>query len=244
MRTHFIQKFIFLSICAVLLGTGKQARAEQWVMSVQKADLSPFKHRNGYGPGGINVDIISAIAHELQVDLRFEDFTIAEGREKFPHGELTVDCCLNEIWFPGQEEIHVFSRPIYKLIEVFVFPKDGVFAVPDTTVLLDKKVGGIRGFTYPGQENYGTRIDGSSPLEVLKMVHDKKVDVAVLERHAASFYINHNEFEVTFGDPYYSVDVGVRLHKSLQHHLEDVNKAIEKLKANGTIAEIIRRNIR
>jgi len=33
------------------------AEEEDWIMSVQKEELSPFKHRNGYGPGGINVDL-------------------------------------------------------------------------------------------------------------------------------------------------------------------------------------------
>ncbi|WP_135081032.1 transporter substrate-binding domain-containing protein [Terasakiella sp. SH-1] len=238
---------IFLTVVMGILFHGpfvSLAYGEQWVMSVQHADLSPFKHRNGHGPGGINVDILDAIANEVGADLIFRDFTIAQGREKFQQGQVTVDCCLNKIWFPDQDNIQLFSDPIYRLIEVFVFPKDKAFPVPDTTVLRDKKVAGIKGFTYPGQENYGTRIDGDNPLEVLKMVEQGLVDVAVLERHAASFYINHNEMKVQFGDLYYSVDVSVRLHKSLSHRLDEVNKAIAKLKKTGRISAIIQRNIR
>lgn len=230
--------------CGHMLSIGS-AHADQWVMSVQKDNLAPFKHRNGYGPGGINVDIISAIAHEIGVDIVFKEYPIDVGREKFLTGELTVDCCLNQIWFPVRDQtVHVFSDPIYKLIEVFVFPKGKVFEVPNTTVLRDKKVGGIKGFTYPNQQDYGERVDGNSPLEVLQLLKEGKVDVAVLERHAASFHINQNKFKVQFGDPYYSVQVGVRLHKSQADKIDDVNKAIAKLKSSGVIEDIIQRNIR
>jgi len=237
------KKLIRFFLLISLLCSGG-AGAQDWVMSVQHADLSPFKHRNGFGPGGINVDIMSAITDEIGVNLKFVDYSVAEGREKFKSGDVSVDCCLNEIWFPKQQDIHVFSKPVYRLIEVFVFPKGKMFPIPDTSVLKDKTVAGIRGFTYPGQDNYGTRIDGDNPLEILRLVHEGKVDVAVLERHAASFYINSNKFKVQFGDPYYSVDVSVRLHKSLAARLDDVNRAIDKLKSRRMIQQIITRNIR
>lgn len=213
-------------------------------MSVQKEDLAPFKHRNGFGPGGINVDIMSAIAHEVGAEIDFKDYSIAEGREKFLDGEVTIDCCLNEVWFPNQSDYHIFSDPIYHLIEVFVFPKGKVFPVPTTKALKDKTVIGIAGFTYPGQENYGKRIDGKNPREVLDLLIAGKGDVAVMERHAASFYINNFKFKAEYGDPYYSVKVGVRLHKTLAHRLDDINKAIEKIKKNGVVDTIIQRNIR
>jgi len=221
-----------------------QADPSKWVMSVQKADLSPFKHRNGYAPGGINVDLISRIADELGIELTFKDYTIAQGRKKFQTGELNVDCCLNKVWFPGQNDVHMFSDPIYRLIEVFVFPKGKMFPVSSTKELKDKRVAGIAGFTYPNQQDYGSRIDGNSPLEVLELLRDGKADVAVLERHAASFLMNHHKFKVEFGDPYYSVGVGVRLHRSEEHHLKKINKIIQEMKNNGFVASVIRRNIK
>ncbi len=57
------------------------AEEENWIMSVQKEELSTFKHRNGYGPGGINVDLIAAILDEIGVDLTFKDYPIDVGRE-------------------------------------------------------------------------------------------------------------------------------------------------------------------
>ncbi|MDV7338094.1 transporter substrate-binding domain-containing protein [Terasakiella sp. A23] len=231
-------------MCFALCSPPAWGDEESWIMSIQKEDLSPFKHRNGYGPGGINVDLIAAIADEIGVELRFRDYPIDIGRQKFQKGELSVDCCLNPIWFPGQDNIHVFSDPLYKLIEVWVFPKGKTFPIPSTKALSDKRVVGIKGFTYPNQDDYGVRLNGSSPLEVLQMLVDGKADVAVLERHAASFYINHNKFMVQFGDPYYSVNVAVRLHKNLAHRLDDVNKAVAKLKESGSVKAIIQRNIR
>ena len=220
------------------------AWADQWIMSVQKEDLSPFKHRHGFAPGGINVDIMQSIADEMNVSLEFRDFSIAEGRSKFLSGEVTIDCCLNEIWFPNDQASHLFSDPIYSMKEIFIFPRGKRFPVPDTIALKQKKVIGIAGFTYPGQENYGARLDGRNPLEVLKMLDAGKGDVAVLERHAASFYMNHYDFDLEFGDPYYSAEVGVRLHPSLKHQMNDINKAIAKFKNNGRIHEIIEKNIR
>jgi len=236
--------FLFCLMFGLIFGINVQADPSTWTMSVQKEDLSPFKHRNGYGPGGINVDLITAISDELGMQLDFKDYTISEGREKFLTGELNVDCCLNKVWFTGQDGLHVFSDPIYRLIEVFVFPMGKKFPVPTTKALKDKRVVGISGFTYPNQEDYGTRLNGNSPMEVLEMLRDGKADVAVMERHAAAFLINHYEFEVEYGDPYYSVGVGVRLHRSEKHHLVAINKAIEKLKASGFVQDVIKRNIK
>jgi ABC-type amino acid transport substrate-binding protein len=219
--------------------------ADKWIMSVQEEDLAPFKHRNGNGPGGIEVDLVAALAFELGRELEFKSYSIPEGRAAFEKGEVNIDCCLNRVWFPREEAkaVQLFSDPLYRLLEVWVFPKGKSFRFKSVEELKNKRVIGIKGFNYPGEEHYGTRIDGTSPLDVLEKLLAGEGDVAVLERHVTSYLINRRKLKAEFGELYYAVDVSVRLHKTLVDDLPAINEAIKKLKANGTIDDIIRRNL-
>ncbi len=236
--------FLIPFVLSFLLAYQVQA-AGKWVMSVQQEDLAPFKHRNGAGPGGIEVDLVATIAQELGVDLEFRDYSIPDGRMAFEKGDVTIDCCLNEVWFPREQakSVQLFSEPLYRLLEVWVFPKGKKFRFDSVEALKDKRVIGIKGFNYPGEEHYGTRIDGNSPMDVLQKLLAGEGDVAVLERHVTSYLINKRKLEAEFGNLYYAVDVSIRLHKSLEGQLPAINRAINKLKANGTIEDIIKRNL-
>jgi len=215
-------------------------------MSVQKENLAPFKHRQGGKPGGIEVELVQAIAKQVGVRLKFIDYSIAEGRQAFLEGGVTVDCCLNKVWFPSEKakSVQLFSEPIYRLIEIWVFRKGTKFPVSSTKDLHNKRVAGIKGFNYPGEEDFGTRVDGTDVSEVLDILLRGDADIAVLERHAASLGINDRKLDIEFGRPYYSVEVALRLHNSQRRHMDKVNQVIGRLKSEGTIDDIIRRNLR
>lgn len=219
---------------------------QSWVVPVQHENLAPFKYRLNDRPVGIEVDLLTAVATEIGTTVRFEDHSIKEGRLAFERGDVSVDCCLNSVWFPRKEskDVQLFSEPLFRIMEVWVFPKGKDFHVSGPQDLKDKTVIGIKGFNYPGENQFGTRIDGGSPREVLDMLLAGKGDVAILERHVASYMINREKRDAVFGNLYYAVDVAIRLHKSLAGQLPAINKAIEKLKSEGRIEEIIRTNLR
>jgi len=216
-----------------------------WVMPVQSEDFSPFKHQKNGTPGGIEIDLARAVAAKVGAPLGFKTLGVSEGRRGFLAGEVTIDCCLAKIWFPGPENdaAQVFSDPLYRLMEIWFFPPNMSFPIQSTKDLRDKRVAAIRGFTYPGQDDFGTRIDGDDVESVVKLILDGKADVAVLERHAAKYVIDRENLKVEFGPPYYDVMVGLRLHRSLAAWLPKVNKAIAELKAEGGIETIIRANM-
>jgi len=216
-----------------------------WIMPVQDEDLSPFKHQKGGTPGGIEVDLTRMIAKKVGAPLSFKTLGVSEGRRDFLTGDVTVDCCLAKIWFPGPENdaAQVFSDPLYRMMEIWFFPPNMSFPIKTTKDLKDKRVAAIRGFTYPGQDDFGARIDGGDVESVFKLLLDGKADVAVLERHAAKYVIDRGNLKVEFGPPYYDVQVGLRLHRSLAAWLPKVNKAIAELKAEGGIEAIIRANM-
>jgi len=220
--------------------------AGDWVMSVQKENLAPFKYQNATGPAGIEVELASMVAAEVGEKLFFKELPIAAGRKEFENGTVTVDCCLNEVWFPSAagKQAQLFSDPLYRLLEVWVFPKGKSFEFKSVKELSDKRVIGIKGFNYPGEEHYGTRIDGATPLEVMEKLIAGEADVAVLERHVASYLINTRNLKAEFGNLYYAVDVSLRLHKSLKDYLPVINAAVDKLKTTGYVDDVIKRNLR
>jgi polar amino acid transport system substrate-binding protein len=234
----------FIAICFTPFANNP-AHGEEWIMSVQQADLSPFKHRKNKIPSGINVDLMYAIAQKVNIPLLFRDFDVNEGRQHFLLGDVNIDCCLNAIWFPDSEttEVQLFSAPLYRLMETWVFPKNQTFKFDSVKELKTKRVVGIKGFHYPGEEYFGSRLNGETPLDVLQILLNGQADIAILERHVASYLINKKKLEAEFGTLYYTVDVSVRLHKSLAHHMPAINKAIAALKKDGTVKTIIDRNL-
>jgi len=241
--------YLRLLICLALVPVFAQtvnADESTWVMPVQEEDLSPFKHRKNGVPGGIEVDLAKAVAKKVGVKLEFASLSVAQGRKGFQEGKITIDCCLNQIWFPGpsNEQAQLFSKSIYRLIEIWFFPRGKSFPIGSTKDLKDKRVAGIKGFSYPGENDFGSRIDGKDVASVLQLLVDGKADVAVLERHAAKTVLNHQSFDVEFGPLYYDVNVGLRLHRSLENWLPKVNKAIRELKADGAVETIIQANMR
>jgi len=246
MKKNDVKSSLCVYILLLFATFMKPAYSEEWIMSVQKEDLAPFKHRHGNAPGGIEVDLVSAVAFEIGKDLKFVDYSITDGRKAFTTGEVTIDCCLNEVWFPQKEAktAQVFSDPLYRLLEVWVFPKGKSFQFKSAKDLTDKRVLGIKGFNYPDEEFYGERIDAATPLEAMQRLIAGEADVAVLERHVSSYLINTRGLEAEFGGLYYAVDVSIRLHKSMQSQLPQINKAIAKLKESGRIDAIIKRNLR
>ena len=215
-----------------------------WIMPIQSEDFSPFKHQKGGEPGGIEVDLVRAVAAKVGAPLSFKTLDVTEGRQGFLTGDVSVDCCLAKIWFPGPENdaAQVFSDPLYRLMEIWFFPPKKSFPIETTKDLKGKRVATIRGFTYPGQDDFGTRVDGADVEGVIKLLLNGKADVAVLERHAAKHVIDREHLKVEFGPPYYDVMVRLRLHRSLAAWLPKVNQAIAELKAEGGVEAIIQAN--
>lgn len=245
MRT-FSLMIAFLWLCGFLFYPLKVVAGDTLIMPVQAENLAPFKYWDGEEPAGIEVDLARAIAKEISSDIEFRKISIAQGRKAFEQGTITLDCCLNEIWFPRDEAkaVQLFSAPLYRLLEIWIFPKGRSFKFDSVKALKNKTVIGIKGFNYPGEEHYGKRIDGNSPLEVMEMLLAGEGDVAVLERHVASYLINKHHFPAEFGELYYAVNVSLRLHKSQEKQLPLINKAIIDLKARGEIQAIIKKNLR
>jgi len=235
--------FLTAALSAVL-AVPALAEDGPWVMPVPTDNLAPFKHRKNGKPGGIEVEIAKAITEEAGVDLEFTPLSVGQGRKAFAKGQVTVDCCLNPIWFPDEQDkaVQVFSAPVYSLMEIWFFPKRKSFPIRSTKDLKDKRVAGIEGFHYPGEEDFGQRVNGKTVSDVLNLLTNGQADVAVLERHAARHAIEKQLLDVEFGPYYYDVKVSLRLHKSLEKWLPKINLAVDELKTSGQIDRIIKEN--
>lgn len=218
---------------------------DQWVMPVQPQDLSPYKHRKTGEAGGIEVDLTKAIAEKLGIDLQFKELSIPDGRKAFLNNEVNVDCCLNPIWFPKPEAqiVQLFSDPLYRLMEIWVFPKNMAFTIETTKDLKNKRVGTINGFTYPEEQNFGSRIDGKDVAEVLSFLANGLADVAVLERHAVVYALNAKKLPIEFGRLFYAIEVGLRINKNQAHLLPKINHAIAEMRSSGQIEKIVLENL-
>ncbi len=238
-----LKRFLTIALC-FFVAVPAQAEEEPWVMPVPTDNLAPFKHRKNGEPGGIEVDIVKAVAAKTGAEIRFAPLSISQGRKAFTEGQVTVDCCLNAVWFPDEQDmaVQIFSAPVYSLMEIWFFPRRKSFPIRSTKDLKDKRVAGIEGFHYPGQEDFGQRVNGKTVADVLNLLVSGKADVAVLERHAARLAIQEQNADVEFGPYYYGVKVSLRLHKSLEKWLPKVNLAIDELKAAGQIDRIIKVN--
>ena len=193
---------------------------------------------------GFDIDLMKELGKRIGVTFKVEAAPLEDRRIKFAKGEFVVDCCLHPAWRKRAEEqaVQIFSDPIYSGLDVFIFIKGAEFPITDGWEELgDKRVAGLRGYHYKGEEAFGERIDASNQIEMLAFLSQGKADVGIMERHVASYYAHLTKKELVFGALQHRAEVSVRLHKSKQHYLNRINRAIADMRAEGVIEKAMRR---
>ena len=214
--------------------------AEEWVLGVPKDDRPPLTYTLDGNHVGLIIDIVREVGRRIGVDITTEVVGATERRKGFVQGKYVIECCIIEVWRTRPEEIAVqlFSDPVLRIQDIFIFPPQKAFPIPNMNALKDKEVGTIHGYSYQGEENFGSRIDHESALPLLDSISQGRVDVGIFQRRAAAFHSRQRNLNLTFGPLHHEVQASIRLHKSKAQFLRAINEAIKAMEKDGTFKSL------
>ena len=188
---------------------------------------------------GIDVDTAKAIAEKLGLELQIDDMdfdaallSVQQGKADIVMAGVTVT--------DERKAVMDFSDSYATGIQSIIVPNDSDIASPDD--LAGKKIGtqrGTTGYIYCsddlGDENVVAYDDGLTAVQALK---NGQVDAVVIDNAPATEYVAANPGLKVLDTSYAEEDYAIGMAKGSA--LEDaVNKALEELKADGTLQAIV-----
>ena len=188
---------------------------------------------------GIDVDTAKAIAEKLGLELQIDDMdfdaallSVQQGKADIVMAGVTVT--------DERKAVMDFSDSYATGIQSIIVPNDSEIATPDD--LAGKKIGtqrGTTGYIYCsddfGDENVVAYDDGLTAVQAL---NNGQVDAVVIDNAPAQEFVAANPGLKVLDTSYAEEDYAIGVAKGSA--LEDaVNKALEELKADGTLQAIV-----
>ena len=188
---------------------------------------------------GIDVDTAKAIAEKLGLELQVDDMefdaallSVQQGKADIAMAGITVT--------DERKAVMAFSDSYATGIQSIIVPNDSEIASPDD--LAGKKIGtqrGTTGYIYCsddfGDENVVAYDDGLTAVQAL---NNGQVDAVVIDNAPAQEFVAANPGLKVLDTSYAEEDYAIGVAKGSA--LEDaVNKALEELKADGTLQAIV-----
>ena len=188
---------------------------------------------------GIDVDTAKAIAEKLGLELQIDDMDFDAALLSVQRGK--ADIVMAGVTVTDERKaVMDFSDSYATGIQSIIVPNDSDIASPDD--LAGKKIGtqrGTTGYIYCsddfGDENVVAYDDGLTAVQAL---NNGQVDAVVIDNAPAQEFVAANPGLKVLDTSYAEEDYAIGMAKGSA--LEDaVNKALEELKADGTLQAIV-----
>lgn len=209
------------------------------------AAFPPYEYKEGDKFVGIDVDIAEALAKELGaklevVDMEFDSIipAVDKGEVDFGMAGMTVN--------DERKEKVDFTSSYATGVQV-VIVKDGS-DIKDLDSLKGKKIGtqlGTTGDTYAkdgfGAENVVSYGKGADAVIAL---NGGDVDAVIIDNEPAKVFVEENTGLKILDTEYAVEDYAIAVKKGNTAFVDEINAALEKLTADGTIDNIIKKYIK
>ena len=188
---------------------------------------------------GIDIDTAKAIAEKLGLELQIDDMdfdaallSVQQGKADIVMAGVTVT--------DERKAVMDFSDSYATGIQSIIVPNDSDIASPDD--LADKKIGtqrGTTGYIYCS-DDFGedSVVAYDNGLTAVQALNNGQVDAVVIDNAPATEYVAANPGLKVLDTSYAEEDYAIGMAKGSA--LEDaINKALEELKADGTLQAIV-----
>ncbi|MHC6223388.1 cystine ABC transporter substrate-binding protein [Pseudomonas sp. X10] len=252
--TKFAKPLLNASL-ALLLGTGlfSQVFAGEQLKTIQEKGVINVGLEGTYPPfsfvdesgklTGFEVELSEALAQELGVKVKLQptpwDGILAALQSK------RLDAVVNQVTISDErKKTYDFSEP-YTVsgIQALVLKKNlEKLNIQGAADLADKKVGVGLGTNYEQwvrqevpKADVRTYNDDPAKFQDLRV---GRIDAILIDRLAALEYAKKAQDTATAGEAFSRLESGIALRKGEPELLEAINKALDKLRADGTLAKL------
>ena len=239
---------LILSILMVvsLAACGATSTEEELVMGTN-ASFPPYEYYDEDGETiiGIDAEIAKAVADKLGMKLTIKDMEFDSLLTAVQSGAVDIVFAGLTVTDERKESVD-FSMTYATGIQVIIVSEDSEIASVDD---LDGKTIGVQTGTTGdiyctddyGQENVKQYANGALAVAALK---NGQVDCVVIDNEPAKSFVDANTGLKILDTEYVTEDYAAAISKDNAELTEKVNKAMEELKADGTIDTIISKYIK
>ncbi|MDO4270079.1 MAG: basic amino acid ABC transporter substrate-binding protein [Eubacteriales bacterium] len=231
-------------------GGENNTTAGETLRMVTNAAFAPYEFVDDNGEvAGIDAEIAAAIAEKLGMKLEITDMAFESLLPALQSGSADIILAGMTVNAERQESVD-FTDSYAKGVQVIIVPEGSEIAGPDD--LNGKQIGvqtGTTGDQYCSDtpENGGFGEDAvqrydNGPLAVAALLNGQ-VDAVVIDNEPAKALVAANEGLKILDTAYTDEDYAAAVQKGNTELLDKVNAALEELKADGTIDEILAKYI-
>ena len=246
-----------LMVCAMLTACGskkdaglKTVESGKLIMATNAA-FPPYEYIEGNEVVGIDAEIAGAIAEKLGLELQIDDMEFDSIIESVKGGKADIGLAGMTVT-PERQEVINFTASYATGVQVVIVTEgsaitsvDDLFAEGAMHVIgVQRNTTGDLYSTWDLEDAGLATVDRySKGADAVQALLTGKVDCVVIDNEPAKAFVEANEGLVILDTAYAVEDYAAAMNKGNTELYEAVNKALEELIADGTVASIIEKYI-
>ena len=246
-----------LMVCAMLTACGgKEASGLKTVESgklimATNAAFPPYEFIEGNEIVGIDAEIAGAIAEKLGLELQIDDMEFDSIIESVKGGKADIGLAGMTVT-PERQVVINFTASYATGVQVVIVTEDSAIASVDDLfaegamhiIGVQRNTTGDLYSTWDLEDAGLATIDRySKGADAVQALLTGKVDCVVIDNEPAKAFVEANEGLVILETAYAVEDYAAAMNKDNAELYEAVNKALEELIADGTVASIVEKYI-
>lgn len=236
---------LLLAVAMLFCFAGCGSKEDKTLVMGTNAAFPPYEYVDDEGTiVGIDAEIAAAIAEKLGMELEIKDMEFDSLITACAGGSVDVVLAGMTVTDERKESVN-FSDSYATGIQVIIVKEGSAIASADD--LEGKTIGvqsGTTGDIYCtddyGQDNVKQYANGALAVEALK---NDQVDCVIIDNEPAKAFVAANEGLKILDTEYVTEDYAIAVAKENEELLDNINKAMEELKADGTIDKIVNKYI-
>ena len=246
-----------LMVCAMLTACGsKEASGLKTVESgklimATNAAFPPYEYIEGNEIVGIDAEIAGAVAEKLGLELQIDDMEFDSIVESVKGGKADIGLAGMTVT-PERQEVINFTVSYATGVQVVIVTEDSAIASVDDlfaegamhAIGVQRNTTGDLYCTWDLEDAGLATIDRySKGADAVQALLTGKVDCVVIDNEPAKAFVEANEGLKILDTAYAVEDYAAAMSKDNAELYEAVNKALEELIADGTVASIVEKYI-
>ena len=223
----------------------KEAAGGKLVMATN-AEFPPYEFHDGDKIVGIDAEIAQAIADELGMELEIEDIAFDSIIPEIVSGK--ADMALAGMTVTEDRKASVdFSDTYATASQMIIVKEDSEIAGPDDLkgVTVGVQLGTTGDIYVSDLEADGTTVERyNKGFEAVQALSQGKIDAVVIDGEPAKTFVSETEGLKILDEAFTVEEYAIAVKKGNTELLDKVNGALETLKDNGTLDEIVAKYIR
>ncbi len=225
-------------------GGGTDEEKKETLVMATNAEFPPYEYWENNAIVGIDAEVAAAIADKLGMELRIDDMAFDATLVALQSGQANMVMAGMTVTPERQESVN-FSEPYAEAHQVIIVKEDSPIATVED--LAGKKIGVQTNTT---GDIYTTDDFGDEAIQrynrgadAVMALSQGMLDAVVIDLEPAKAFVAANEglkiLETQYADEQYAIAI----NKNDTELLDKVNAALQELKDDGTLQEIVDRYI-